>query len=262
MRFAKIICISDIVKKYTEQFLKVPFETTKLIEHGLDKFGFHRPFRNYLEKSDPLKVFRVVCVANIYPQKNILLLIQAFDEAFGGEKNAYLDIAGGTPHTGFLDSINKYLATSASRRQVIIHGSIDRNQLSKIYSAGSIFCLPSLYEGFGLATLEAMYFGLPIVLSNTGHARKLAERSGGVVVDVAAKLGSLSEEEALRAAIEPSAANISKLADALKSVRANLPHLRSRALEYAYNRPTRTVDDTADDYAELFRMLYRVRNKS
>jgi glycosyltransferase involved in cell wall biosynthesis len=250
-KFTKVICISDVVRRYTEKFLKVRPDTTALIEHGLDKSGFHRPFRDYLTESDKAKVFRVVCVANIYPQKNILLLVRAFVHAFRGEKDVYLDIVGGTPHESYINSINKYLQTSASRTQVIVHGSVDRIRLSKIYANSSVFCLPSLYEGFGLATLEAMYFGLPVILSNTGHSRDLTSRTGGLIVDVASPLDNISEEEALRTALEPSAAHIEKLAAALQTVRADLPHFRSRALDNAYNGSIRTIDDTADDYAEL-----------
>jgi glycosyltransferase involved in cell wall biosynthesis len=250
-RFARIICISDVVQHYTESYLGVSPKLITLIEHGLDKSGLYRPFADYLEKSDQPDKFRIVCVANVYPQKNILLLVKAFNHAFGSDKNAYLDIAGGTPHLEFFSSINNYLETSDSKEQVVIHGSVDRIRLSKILSNGSIFCLPSLYEGFGLATLEAMYFGLPTVLSNTGHSKKLAERAGGLIVDVAAKLEDLSEEKALLSAMEPLASDVEKLSAALQTVRANLPHFRSRALENAYSGSIRTIDDTADDYAEL-----------
>ena len=38
--------------------------------------------------------------------------------------------------------------------------------LSVFYRAATIFAFPSLYEGFGLAPLEAMACGTPVVASN------------------------------------------------------------------------------------------------
>ena len=42
--------------------------------------------------------------------------------------------------------------------------------------------LPSGFEGFSVGSLEYAYFGLPTVLSDTGAARRLADRYGHVVV--------------------------------------------------------------------------------
>jgi glycosyltransferase involved in cell wall biosynthesis len=43
------------------------------------------------------------------------------------------------------------------------------------YRAFDAFCLPSFSEGFGLATLEAMFCGLPAITTRTGFAPELLE---------------------------------------------------------------------------------------
>ena len=40
-----------------------------------------------------------------------------------------------------------------------------RNDASRIYQAFDVFCLPSLYEGLGIVTVEAQVSGLPCILS-------------------------------------------------------------------------------------------------
>jgi glycosyltransferase involved in cell wall biosynthesis len=46
-------------------------------------------------------------------------------------------------------------------------GYVEQEDLPALYSAASAFLFPSLHEGFGLAALEAMACGVPVVTSNT-----------------------------------------------------------------------------------------------
>ena len=42
-----------------------------------------------------------------------------------------------------------------------------RKDVNKLYSAFDLFIFPSLFEGFGLPVLEAMYKGLPVICSDS-----------------------------------------------------------------------------------------------
>lgn len=51
-------------------------------------------------------------------------------------------------------------------------------------SIGSIFCLTAFYEPFGLAPIEAMYAGLPVVVTQNGGPQEITEHGKyGVLVD-------------------------------------------------------------------------------
>ncbi len=45
----------------------------------------------------------------------------------------------------------------------VFHGPLGREALAALYSRASVFALPTLREAFGLAFLEAMAFGVPVV---------------------------------------------------------------------------------------------------
>lgn len=45
-------------------------------------------------------------------------------------------------------------------------GDLDKSDLVKAYAAADMFCLPTRFEPFGIAFIEAMFFGLPCVGTN------------------------------------------------------------------------------------------------
>ena len=55
-------------------------------------------------------------------------------------------------------------------------------QLAREYAHARIFCLPSLQEGFGLAFVEAMAAGLPVVACDASSTPELFGDQGGVLV--------------------------------------------------------------------------------
>ena len=81
-----------------------------------------------------------------------------------------------------------------------------RTDVARLLSAVDIFCQPNIEpEGFGIALVEALYAGLPVVTSALGGAMEIVAESCGVQVapgDVRAleeALGRLIQNRALRA---------------------------------------------------------------
>ena len=53
-------------------------------------------------------------------------------------------------------------------KQVVFRGRLDGARLKAVYSRSHVFAMPFAHESFGIAALEAMGFGLPVIGSSAG----------------------------------------------------------------------------------------------
>lgn len=108
----------------------------------------------------------ILFVGNLEPRKNLVRLVQAYRQLPDKLRNTYtLVMAGGK---GWNDE--ELLASIESARaegcNIRTPGYVSEFQKAALYSAASIFVLPSLQEGFGMQILEAFSYGLPIAASD------------------------------------------------------------------------------------------------
>jgi glycosyltransferase involved in cell wall biosynthesis len=102
----------------------------------------------------------ILCVAKLYPRKNVLRLVQAFTRVAEVIPRARLEIVGdGLQYPALRSGVSSHPA----RERIILHGAVPHHTLPAFYHRATVFCLPSLHETFGFAYLEAMAAGLPVV---------------------------------------------------------------------------------------------------
>lgn len=68
------------------------------------------------------------------------------------------------------------------QKNVRLLGHVDWDDMPALYSGAQVFVYPSIYEGFGLPILESFACGTPVVTSNVGSMREIAE-GAAVLVD-------------------------------------------------------------------------------
>ena len=95
--------------------------------------------------------------------KNLEVLIDIFNEL----KGYSLTIVG-------IGEDEKYLKDKANQN-VIFLGSIQNSYLKQIFQENDMLILPSISEPWGLVVEEALYFGLPILVSKNCGSRELVE---------------------------------------------------------------------------------------
>ncbi len=205
---------------------------------GVDGMAIRREFG--LEPQDPL----IVQVAQLVGWKRQHLAIEALPRVLERHPAARLMLVGAETarrHTGgetYTETLQRQVAAAGLKRQVIFTGR--RHDVREILAAADVFTLPSVGEPFGLAFVEAMAMGTPVVSVWAGGTPEVVEdgRSG--------LLSAPDDAEQL-------AANLIALLDD--------PERRSRFGEYGRQRVLDhfSVQRMADDVESVYRFVAGAR---
>ena len=105
----------------------------------------------------------VLCVGRLAPEKNLALLVQAYEQALQRHPGVRLVLVGDGP-----------LRESLQRRVPQAHfaGTRTGTDLGRHYASADLFVFPSLTETFGNVTLEALASGLPVVAFDCAAASR------------------------------------------------------------------------------------------
>lgn len=178
-RLAKIIAVSEAVKKHYIETQRLPADKIEVIHNGieLERFRNAKPIDKTtlgLKPADRL----VVCVASLKEKKGHAILLKAWPHVVAKHPNAHLALVGDGP----LRDTLKQSADSLPVRETI-HFLGNRSDVPSILASADVFVLPSLWEGFGIAVVEAMAAGVPVVASRVdGVCEVLRIHQDGVLV--------------------------------------------------------------------------------
>jgi glycosyltransferase involved in cell wall biosynthesis len=142
-----------------------PLNSTATIEPGLDPEFLNSQWQR--PKED-----RLAYTGTWTPRKNIKSLSRIITSLLADNNDLQIDLlgTGGSP-----DEILSHFPPSMHRR-IKIHPRLGTTQMAEILERAKVFLFPSLYEGFGMATAEAMACGCASVTTPTGFGGTL--RSG------------------------------------------------------------------------------------
>jgi glycosyltransferase involved in cell wall biosynthesis len=163
-----IIVVSEHAKSDTIKYADYPEELVHVVYNGVNHEQFY-PLENELKR--PENTFRVIYSGGLGKRKNVGLLLKAFKKFEERYPQSELVISGAHPDRTEYPALAKELGIN----NVQFTGFIPDDRMADFYRSGHCMVFPSEYEGFGLAPLESMACGTP-VLSATGGA--LTETSG------------------------------------------------------------------------------------
>lgn len=164
----KVITVSEFSKKRISEILGKNLKQIKVIYNGIsDSFeNFHYQSEKNRKAVDQyhLPEDYILCLSTLEPRKNLRLLIKAFDELVR-EKKITQDLVLAGRKGWMVENLLCDISESTLKR-IHFTGFIDEELLPYVYNNASMFVFPSIYEGFGVPPIEAMYMKVPVISSD------------------------------------------------------------------------------------------------
>ena len=151
----------------------IPIEERIIVNHcGVDveNFGIERrsdEFRRQILKNHNLSENAILLLyaGRISPEKNIRLLVGTMKVlAKDTTRDFHLLAVGAGPMTDWLKNQSEKLGGN----KIILPGHLDKETLANYYANCDVFVHPNPREPFGIAPLEAMASGAPVIAPNSG----------------------------------------------------------------------------------------------
>jgi len=200
-----IITISEFSKSEIVKYLGiepskivvVPCGVNYSIYRKYDEVSIKESLRKYSIPKD-----YILYLGTLEPRKNIPILIDAYKLLTERTTDVPpLVIAG---KKGWLyDSIFEKVKEYGLEESVIFTGYVDSEDAPKLMAGATIFCFPSIYEGFGMPPLESMACGTPVIVSDSASLPEVVADGGlifkqGDAEDLYSKIRLLLEDDNLR----------------------------------------------------------------
>lgn len=154
----QICCVSQWVLREIGELIPEIKNKLNLIYNGLPLFKV---------APTPLSFFPpiILLIGRLSPEKGFKSAIEAFSLFKKEEPSAKLLIAGdGIEYEALLKQVNELQLEN----EVEFIGRLNREEIPHTINRASLVVIPSYFESFGLAALEAMQMGRPVIASNVG----------------------------------------------------------------------------------------------
>ena len=175
-KFEAIICVNETLKQWAKQNLKCK---------NVSFFNNFVTINNNEKKQTNLKGNegkRVVCLANLRPQKDHFMLLDAFKEVVKLDDEWTLHLVGNDNKDSYSFAIKEKINTLKLNDNIFVYGS--KSDVYHILKQSDIGVLSSKSEGLPLALLEYGLAKLPVVATSVGDCSKVITKvEEGILVE-------------------------------------------------------------------------------
>lgn len=126
-----------------------------------------KKFNNNIQRNENDHQFRIITVSRLSAQKNHIYFLEALTKLISTRPDLKpiikVSIVGDGP---LREELEKYVDENELREIVELLGT--RNDVDRLLLGSDLFCMPSNYEGFSIALIEALCSGLDIIATDVG----------------------------------------------------------------------------------------------
>lgn len=167
-----------VVSKDLQTIIKKNYDADSIVVHNIVDTSIFECNRE--NKSDGNNSKTIISVGNLTKNKRMDMLIRCFTSAFDRNPSYKLIICGdGTEYDNLASLIKKL----DNIENIKLLGKVDRREIAELYKNADLFVLLSEKETFGVAYVEAMAAGIPVLSSKSGGPEEFIIEEVGVMMD-------------------------------------------------------------------------------
>ncbi len=171
--FCRIITVNELLRKWAQQTM-----FCKNVVYLPNFVLLDQNNENIELKGEEGK--RILCLANLRPQKNHMLLLEAAKAIKAIAPDWTFHLIGKDFEDEYSQSIHQKIIKEGLQETVFIYGT--SNAVVSAIRQSSIGILTSISEGLPIALLEYGYFGLPVVATAVGEIPFVINDKKGVLI--------------------------------------------------------------------------------
>ncbi|HKG22407.1 MAG TPA: glycosyltransferase family 4 protein [Blastocatellia bacterium] len=139
---------------------------------GRDHLDYGAPMDGVAQEARRTGPLRVIFLANVLPGKGLNTLIDALGQM---PRSSWRLMAVGslTMDPSFSQAIRNQIARAGLSDNVELVGAVPNDEIPRYLVKNHVLVVPSRYEALGIAYLEAMGFGLPVIATSAGGAHEI-----------------------------------------------------------------------------------------
>jgi alpha-maltose-1-phosphate synthase len=242
-----LICASHSLRTIIQDSYGVHTDRLQVVHNGMNVQAFTQsPFtveqianlrRTVAKSGEKIVLF----AGRLHPQKGIAALVAAAARVIADYPQVRYLLAGAPDSQRFTQVIQDLLDQHADAQPKIkLLGKIPRKQLAWLYQVADVAVVPSVYEPFGYAAIEAMAAGVPVVATEVGGLAEIIEQGrSGLLIPVHARTTGPHTVDVERLAD----AQIALLTDAALAQRLGAAGRQRVVAEFNIDKMTRAIID-------------------
>lgn len=159
-----VIAISEQTKKDIIKYLKINPDKIRVVYQGCSdifKQEFSAEEKQSVRKKLNLPEQFVLNVGTIEERKNALTILKAIKNI-----NTKLVLVG--RKTKYYQQLEDYAQEHGLQDKIIHLQGISQRELAVVYQLATLMAYPSIFEGFGIPIIEALFSKTPVITTNSG----------------------------------------------------------------------------------------------
>ncbi len=169
-----VIATSEQTKTDLIDFFQISSQKIKTVYQSCDPIFYNKIQPAELQKITTrleLPSAYLLSVGSLAPRKQPEMLIHALSALPQNLRLPLIFIGNGNP--SYVKKLHELVNRLKLNELVRFQGRVETNDLPAIYQAATVFLYPSLFEGFGIPILEALFSETPVITSNVSCMREI-----------------------------------------------------------------------------------------